>query len=469
MATFFSSFAMLGASGMVYRDGAVFALFSLNVPLGGACIYLLGRQIHRMGRAKGYVTPADLICDHYQSQTSLRLLTALVGFLYAIPYVVMQIQAGGILAQQMFPGQHSFEIGTVVLAFITMLYIMIGGMRSVAWTDVLQGLLLMSGMLLAGAATVAALGGFSAFSEKVAELPRTSLSVPGTTGTWTTTKLFTVCLFGSVGSMIQPAQWMRYYAADSARSLRRSALLFGVVLTACFLFGTMLVGLGGQALYPIQVEGSTILPHPEVGSTIRDFDQIAVVVLKNHLPSLLGPAGGLVTALILVAIIAAAMSTADSNLHAISAVATRDLFDRFIKPNASEAIRLWVGRGMIGVATVLALAIVLVGRHSQHFNPIAMIAQLGLLAIAFSSQLLPITLDIFYIRKGTRAGAIAGLITGLLIVACFSPVFSLLAGNSGAMLDVLGSLRRTLDIGACGFIGNIVVFAAVSCFTRRKE
>ncbi|GIT13154.1 MAG: hypothetical protein CM1200mP34_5600 [Verrucomicrobiales bacterium] len=50
------------------------------------------------------------------------------------------------------------------------------------------------------------------------ELPRPSLSVPGTTGSFTPEKLFTLCIFGALGSMIQPAQWMRFYAAKSAKA-----------------------------------------------------------------------------------------------------------------------------------------------------------------------------------------------------------------------------------------------------------
>ena len=102
---------------------------------------------------------------------------------------------------------------------------MIGGMRNVAWTDALQGMFLMSGMLLAGAAAVAALGGPAAFFDKVGELPRTSLSVPGTSGSFTPEKLFTLYIFGALGSMVQPAQWMRFYAAKSAKALRRSAVI----------------------------------------------------------------------------------------------------------------------------------------------------------------------------------------------------------------------------------------------------
>ena len=63
--------------------------------------------------------------------------------LYAVPYVVIQIQAGGILSQRMFADTpHAFEGGAAALALITVVYIAIGGMRSEAWTDVVQGSLL---------------------------------------------------------------------------------------------------------------------------------------------------------------------------------------------------------------------------------------------------------------------------------------------------------------------------------------
>ena len=157
-----------------------------------------------------------------------------------------------------------------------MLYIMIGGMRSVAWTDVVQGGLLVGGMLLAGTCAVAVLGGPGPFFKAVASLPPKSLSVPGhTTDYWVPGMLFTASAFASLGSMIQPAQWMRFYAARSNNVLKRSALIFALVLTLCFFFGVMLVGLGGQVLYPlVDVNGlyhmnntGKLIPNPAVGLT----------------------------------------------------------------------------------------------------------------------------------------------------------------------------------------------------------
>lgn len=492
MATFFSSAAMLGAPGMVYKEGVVFALFALNVPLSGAAIYVLGNRIRKLGRTYGHVTPADLICKHYDSPVALRCLVALIGFLYAVPYVVIQIQAGGIISSQLFGGEHAFEIGACLLSLVTMLYIMIGGMRSVAWTDALQGMLLMSGMLLAGAAAVAALGDPAAFFDKVGELPRTSLAVPGTTGSFTPEKLFTLCIFGALGSMIQPAQWMRFYAAKSAKALRRSAVIFALGLTACFLFGVMLVGLGSQVLYPVakpsadgefeyqvQIDGQAVavpeadlakrlakgakpLPHPEVGSGPRDFDQIMVLVLKRHLPELLGPAGLLLGTLIIIAIMAAAMSTADSNLHAMSAVITRDIYGNILRPNSTEKSRLWVGRGVIAAATLLALVMVFVSRSSENFDPVGMIMPMSLLAIAFSSQLLPVTIDVLFLKHGTRQGAIVGIIAGMLVVLMFSPLLAIITGSESAAVGLFARLKQIADIGFCGVVLNVAVFALIS-------
>ena len=471
MATFFSSFALLGAPGMVYRDGVVFALFSLNVPVAGVAIYVFGTRIRRIGRENGYLTPADMISAHYKSPVALRLIAALIGMLYAVPYVVIQIQAGGILSEQLFPGRDTFEIGASLLALITMLYIMIGGMRSVAWTDVVQGGLLVGGMLIAGTCAVAVLGGPGPFFKAVASLPPKSLSVPGTTDYWVPGMLFTASAFASLGSMIQPAQWMRFYAARSNSVLKRSALIFALVLTLCFFFGVMLVGLGGQVLYPlVDVNGlyhmnntGKLIPNPAVGLTPSSFDQILVVVLKNHLPELLGSLGVVLAALILVGIMAAAMSTADSNLHALSALLTHDVYDQFVRPQASQRERTWVGRAIIALATLLALALVLISRHSES-NSLSMIVVLGLLAIAFSTQLLPMTVDMLYLQWGTRQGAIAGVAVGLVVIFILSPFFPMIFGQSGQGLIVL--MKQSIDMGAWALFFNAATFLIVSMWTR---
>ncbi|MFW6124551.1 MAG: sodium:solute symporter family protein [Pirellulales bacterium] len=480
MATFFSSFALLGAPAMVYQQGAIFALFSLNVPLAGACVYVIGARMWRIGQRFGYVTPGDMVGDYYQSHM-VRLVVALAGFLYVVPYVVMQMKAGGLISETLFGGERSFEVGATLLALITTLYIMVGGMRSVAWTDVVQGLLLVTGMFLGGFVAVRAMGGLASLTRAVADLGPEYLTAPGATGNFPISRLFTICVFGSIGSMLAPAQWMRYHSARSPATLRRAALIFAAVLAACFLFGTMLVGLGGRVLYP----------------DVADPDQILVVLLGERVPVLF-PAGlGVVLAsTIVVAIMASSMSTADSNLHALSAVLTRDVYDRYLRPGAAQRERLWVGRLIILVTTVAALALVIVARRAEAaaetpiqqaaIQSMAMIASLGFIAISFSVQLLPIVVDIFWIRRGSATGAWAGMLAGMATVAIFSPLRSVLVGQTAAgataagaqaspgadglvvQIDRLATAVPMLE-GAWGLAVNVAVFAAISALTRPPD
>jgi SSS family solute:Na+ symporter len=477
MATFFSSAALLGIPGAIYKDGIAFFFFALNLPISGAAVYLLGSRITRVGRARGYVTPADMLSDYYEGSAILRILIALAGFLYVLPYVIVQVRAGGHLAEQLFPGMvpivvvgasfDVFDVGASVLAVVMTIYVLVGGMRSVALADAVQGTLLLAGMLVSGAAIIFAFGGVGGYFDAVAGLPTEALSLPGASGRYTPWLLMTLCVFASLGTMIQPAQWMRYYAARSTTALKRTALLFSILLPICFLFGVMLVGLGARALYPPTTVDGQVIAHEAVGS----HDQALIAVLRTYGPQLFGVAGPLIVSLILMAVLAASMSTADSNLHALSAVVTRDIYDRFVRPKAGPVEKAWVGRMVIVVAALLSLWLVHVGQRDESFAPLRMIIEMMYVAMAFSGQVLPLAIDAMFVQKGTRVGAICGLAAGLLTVMCFTPLPQLLLGNHlpSTVDDGLAGLKSLLDIGCIGCCVNTAVFVLVSCVTKRLD
>ena len=480
MATFFSSAALLGIPGAIYRDGAAFLFFALNLPLSGAAVYVLGSRITRLGRARGYVTPADMLADYYGGSGGVRWLVALAGFLYVVPYVIVQIRAGGHLAEQMFPRAEPFQIagtsldvydvGASVLAVIMTIYVLVGGMRSVALTDVVQGILLLFGMLVSGAAIIFAFGGVKEYFSAVSKLPADSLSMPGPSGIYGPWKMLTLCVFASLATMIQPAQWMRYYAASSTQVLKRTALLFSTLLPVCFLFGVMLVGLGARALYPPTMVEGKLMPHETVGDKEKDHDQALIAVLRIHGAEMLGALGPLVISAILVAILSASMSTADSNLHALSAVVTRDVYDR-IRPRSSAAERTWVGRAVIVIASALALWLVHVGERNPEFAPLQMIFEMLVVAMAFSCQVLPLAIDSMFLHKGTRTGAICGISAGLLTVLLFTPLPGIIMGQH-LPTDFESStkdLKRLFDIGGIGFMVNVASFTLVSLMTKKLD
>ena len=214
---------------------------------------------------------------------------------------------------------------------------------------------------------------------------------------------------------------------------------------------------------------SIVTPGPQV---------LTVRVLRGQLPIMFGVTFGTVLAsLIVVAIMAASMSTADSNLHALSALTVRDIYGRFIRPLSNQIERLWVGRGVIVVTTLFALVMVLRSYSSQDensaFDVMRMIALLGLVAIGFSCQLLPLTIDMLFLRRGTAAGAACGLAAGLLgaffFGGMFDPVAEALQGSAfepAAMWIQSLKGRLPMDSTAWGLLLNVPVFVVVSLFTR---
>ncbi|MDB4435444.1 sodium:solute symporter family protein [bacterium] len=468
MATYFSGFAILTFPGWVYGNGVPPMFYALNLPVAAAAIYILGNPIRRIGRKRGYITPADMIADYYGDSQFIRGMVAFLGALYVVPYVVMQVKAGGILAQGLFPDIASVTLlgqeltmenaGVGALSLITMTYVIVGGMRSVAWTDVLQGLLLLSAMLLSGVVLMHALGGPSGYFKEVSQLDSQLLTMPDAPAKFNAWHAVTFCAFASLASIVQPAQWMRFYAARDSATLRRTAIAFSTILPICFIFGVFLVGLGGRTLYPMLADGS--LP---VGLT--NPDQIVVRVIQDLFPELLGTVGVILVSLILVAVMAASMSTADSNLHALSAVATRDVYHQ-LRPKAGEKERTWFGRAVIVIATLAAAGITYAGSGT---NLLDTIAAFFFLAMAFSAQLLPITIDLLFLRRGTKAGAVAGLVAGMIVVFLFPPLGALLFGEGSALVSGTGKLKALLDVGFCGMVVNTIVFVVVSRFTTPPD
>ncbi|MDP6207933.1 MAG: hypothetical protein QGG01_06485, partial [Roseibacillus sp.] len=292
MATYFSSFAILTFPGWMYEGGIAPMLYALNLPVAAAAIYLLGNRIRRIGCKRGYITPADMVTDYYGDSPAIRGLVALTGALYVIPYVVMQIKGGGLLADGLFREIEHMSLfgwritmedaGVAALSLVTMIYVIIGGMRSVAWTDVMQGIILLSAMVLSGVAVMYALEGPSGYFSRVSsELDGALLTVPdpGDANPHNTWKLLTFCAFASLASIIQPAQWMRFYAARDSSTLRRSAIAFSTILPVCFIFGVFLVGLGGRVLYEPQIIEGTI--HLTDGSKV---DQVLIHVIQDYFP-----------------------------------------------------------------------------------------------------------------------------------------------------------------------------------------
>jgi len=94
---------------------------------------------------------------------------------------------------------------------------------------------------------------------------------------------------------------------------------------------------------------------------------------------------------------------------------------------------------------------------------------MSLLAIAFSSQLLPVTFDVLFLQRGSRNGAIAGIVVGMLVVLMFSPLLAIVTGNNSTAMDLFARLKQIADIGFCGVVVNVAVFALITVLGKRSQ
>ncbi len=252
------------------------------------------------------------------------------------------------------------------------------------WTDVLQGIW-MYVAVWAGALflTYQLFGGPVALWHRLAAERPDLLSLPGPHGYFTPGMWIGMTITLSFGIVFQPHLMIRWYTAIDAKTLKWLGATTPIYLMTLYI-PTAFVGLGG----------ALVMPHLDVP------DRIFPELLFRY-------ANPWLTGLILAGATAAAMSTLDSILHANMTVLTRDVYQRYIARDRSQAHYVWVGRGI-----VLGLLVVgyLLSVHTSNFL-VVLVALSGSGAL----QLMPGILGVCFPggRTLTRAGVLAGLFAGL--------------------------------------------------------
>jgi SSS family solute:Na+ symporter len=385
VASFHSAFAFLGSGGFFYTHGIGFWAAGTWTVLVGAITYVIGTRIWALGKAFGYITPADMLADFYESE-AVRVAVAVVSVVFTILYIQVQAQGLGYIINVASGDRISFELGTLVLLVVAAAYLMAGGLRAVYWTDVVQGLW-MYAAVWAGALYLSfeLFGGPLELWRAVAESRPDLLTLPGPRGFFTPGMWIGMTVTLSFGVIFQPHMLIRYYTAVDAKTLKILGATTPIYLMTLFI-PAALVGLGGALVMP-GLEGPAA-------------DRIFPELLFAYAPAWL-------TGIILAGATAAAMSTLDSILHANMTVLTRDVYQRYIAPARSQSHYVWVGRGIVAGLLVIAYAL-----SVRTFDFLVVLVTLS---GAGALQLMPAILGVCFPgrRTLTRAGVLAGLGAGL--------------------------------------------------------
>lgn len=338
-ATQYSGNTMIGFAGRAYREGfeALVLVPFLAAAVGAYAVY--APKLYRLSKLHAFITPGDFI----QQRFNLKPLTVFASILCIIAlanYILTNLKAIGYIVVASTGGVVSFTQGVILLSLVMVIYETLGGMRSVAWTDVIQGVILLIGVILIFLAIQVEYGGLNQIGEKLYILrPGDFLPLH-----WEGKRLWMSTLALSFfGISIYPHAIQRIFAAKDENTLKRSLqiMVFMPLITVFFM---VVVGL----------VGATQIPYLDNPSS----EQITLLMLQELAQR--NPVIGVIMVLFLSAAVAAIMSTVDSALLSISSMITKDFYSR-LRPGVSQAGLTLFGKTLSWVimAITVYLAIIL--------------------------------------------------------------------------------------------------------------
>ena len=384
-----NSLAMLAAlgSGGSFMAG-VGTVWNLGIPfLGwmvvGSCVgfplasILVAKQLRNSKK----ITVTEFIEDRFPGSKFLKIAVPLIIIIGSGMYLMSQMKAGGLMTS--YVTGFDYKWGLVIISLVFFLYVSMGGMLAVTWTNILQGLLLTLLTLLLVAAGIMNLPmGWTDFVKNAAE-QNPALGVVG--GTVPIAGYIGAFLTWATAVCVTPHLIMRVFTASSIKSaklsLNISMLIFGILMAL-----TVFV----------------IVPYvPSLGETVlqnNPSDMWMLLIAENFFgPVLMG--------IIASGVLAAVMSSTDALLLAISSSVAYDLYKGLVKPNATRSQILkvsWISTWIIGIF-IMILTI-----NPPPFLIVLYTAAVGFMVCSFFG---PIVLGIWW-KRANNLGAIAGLVTG---------------------------------------------------------
>ncbi|SIR46997.1 solute:Na+ symporter, SSS family [Haladaptatus litoreus] len=376
-ATLLSAFTFFGGPNTAYGFGPEWILVMglMDGILFAVLWYVIGYKQWLLGREHGYVTLGEMLGDRFGSPL-LRGLVAGISLFWLFPYVMLQQVGAGTALEALTGGELSYAMGAGLVTVFMIAYVVLAGMRGIAWTDTLQGVFMLVMVWVAALWVLTELGGMGSATAQLAESNPEFLSLGG--GRYSPQWMLSQAIGIAFGVAMFPQVNQRFFVAGSKKVLKRTFSLWPILVVLLFVPAFML-GAWARGL-PINV--------PENGNVLS-------ILLAEYAPAWFA-------ALVIAGAMAAMMSSSDSMLLSGSSYFTRDLYRPFINPDASSSWEDTLGR--IGVAVFAIAAFV-----ASLYSPKA-ITTIGSTAFGGFAQLaLPVIVALYWSRV-TRTGMLAGII-----------------------------------------------------------
>lgn len=425
-ATQYSGNNVVGYAPTAYREGfswlqsipfmtIIIGMYLLIAPR----LYVLSKRFH-------FITPADWITHRFRSKSVTLLAVALM--LWALcNYLLEQLVAIGHAVAGLTGGAIPYEYAVIGFILVMLAYEWMGGMKAVAYTDVLQGLSLLVGIiiLLIGALTLTG-GNFAEMTQDLANTVPEKIGVPDTI---TSINWLSMIVLIGFGAIIYPHAIQRIYSSKSERTLKRSLARMAWMppVTTGFVF---IVGIICLSLYPnLDVAQSEQL----IGMLANDVAALNSVYYWAMV-------------IFFGAIVSAIISTADSALLSFSSIVSKDIYGEYINRKATEAQKVKVGKvaGVVAVALLLWIA----------WNPPGTLYQIFVLKFELLVQVFPAFGLGLYWKKLAAKPVFIGMLAGALLAGLMT-----LTGNNTFYGIHGGVLGLALNVSIC-VIGSLIAPAS---------
>lgn len=325
------------------------------------------------------------------------------------------------IAAQPITGWYSFTAWILIFSVVVIIYTMLGGMWSVAFTDVIQFVFMLGGALVLLPIAMSTIGWWPAMQSK---LPDGALTLVKETGTYNWKFVLAIFLLGIQWACVDQGLLQRAFAAESTKTVAKGLVLAGIITTPFALLWNI-PGLAARVLYPA-------LTNPDMATPL---------LMTNLLPNIL-------LGLVVVGLLSSQFSTIAGNLNGVATIFSSDIYESILNKKATDKDILMVARVVTvvtGIAMILfAYLVPVLGGAVNAYLTVIAIMDMPLFIIAIVYGLLWKKANwkgaIFGYLSGAGAGIICQFIMGYDfntttfisagITLVFTPVFSLLTKSS---------------------------------------
>lgn len=421
--TSMSGYMFLGAGGLGYSQGYYGMWFALG-DLGGGVLNLsiIGRRMRKLSYLLGSITSIGYLERRYPSVWT-KLVAGPIALACLFLYVLAQLLAGG----QGFSSVTGLglNVSLVIAVSIILIYTFLGGYLAVAYTGFLQAIIMVIGMLWILIATVQHVGGLTAGHESLGDLNSNLLTMWGADGQyfgeWGV--ILGALLIFSIGYMGYPHVNVGHMSMKRP-SIARRAGLWSTGFNLLFIPGAYLIGMFALLIVPN-------LDNPELA-----IFEVAQVVLP---PFAVG--------IVMAAIMAAIMSTADSILLQAGTIASQDLGGTLIK-NLSE-------KAAVNISRLVILVIAIAGLILAMWQPPGVFDLVVFATATMGSAFVPAYVCAVWWKKANTPGAITSMIAGAV-------------GAVGAQIFDTGSMWG-MDPMMVGIIASVLGIIIGSLVTQKSH